>query len=885
MRAQLVGLLLVMVLAQSLVYCAPVLSPLSEEAARGPNRVANPSFEEKQDGKPVAWQNASDPDWALDEQVAHTGKASVRMSKPTTDKLYWISQPVELNQTRATPLVVSAWSKADKAEGSRGAEYSVWVDLQYMDGTPLYGQRATFEVGTHDWQKAEYSFVVSKPVKSATVHLLFRRGFSGTVWFDDVSLQELQVTSGLIFDRIPASLPSKAVVPGKPAASLASGDGLALSFDDRGRPSTLTVQGKPLLGKSPGGFWLRDVAAAGPWLRPDLKVKKTAGKLQMAGQEKAAGLALNAEWASTADGLDAHVTVRDLTGKDRAVTAYFVLPVADLPWQWHDDVLHSLPTSGGEYANTAGWPLGGLASAYPWCSITAPQTGLSLSAPMDCPRVARFTYNSDLKALFVAVSLGIVKDTANFPSQADFRFSLYWHDPAWGFRAASAKYYQRHPQFFVRRLQRGGIWNAFGPIQKMKDWQDFGFAYDENSETPLQFDNDNDIASFRYIEPMTYWLPMAKSYPRTNDGAMQALQDNLEKGNASQKQWAQVTRCSGVYNHEQKLDLSVQNQAWCDGAVFTLNPDPFLAETPQCPLNKGHLGYNKEWADKNLRQKTGPRVDGIYLDSMPNWGDVRNWRREHWKTVTVPLTFDPESKEPMLLQVFSTWQYSDWIARDVHERGGFMHGNGGVLWPYFPALLDVTGQETGAILTPEAMATARTLMRTKPYSPLLNTRFANLPPTYSEDYFHACVLWDIFPSYFCGDYFQDGQWKISRFFDEPQLYEKVRPLYKQFIPILRRMYDLGWEPVTYARTQTPGVMIERYGPGPGGETLLAVYNSTKAPVEATVTVDAAALKLPQTMKASALVSAKDVALIANGKNLTVSVSLAPARCEVIRIGN
>ena len=74
----------------------------------------------------------------------------------------------------------------------------------------------------------------------------------------------------------------------------------------------------------------------------------------------------------------------------------------------------------------------------------------------------------------------------------------------------------------------------------MKDCQDFGFAYDENSGTPLQFDNDNDIASFRYIEPMTYWLPMAKSYPRTYDGAMQALAGRpANRRPRARSEWAQ----------------------------------------------------------------------------------------------------------------------------------------------------------------------------------------------------------------------------------------------------------------------------------------------------------------------------------------------------------
>ncbi|MEI6502538.1 MAG: hypothetical protein WCP21_16135, partial [Armatimonadota bacterium] len=510
-----IALATALLLLASLAHAAPILSPLATGATRGPNSLTNSGFEDAKDGQPVGWKTEADPDFALDETVAHVGKSSLRLSKPTAEKKYWISQTVTLNQTKATPLVVSAWSKAEGVQGSRGPDYSVWVDLQYMDGTPLYGQRATFEVGTHDWQKGEYSFVVSKPVRSATVSLLFRGGMSGTVWFDEVSLQELKVGKGLIFDRTPAAVPAVAAPAGKPVATIASQDGLQLRFDEHGAPCAFTVKGNSLLGASAGGLWIRDMAAGGPWLRPDLKVKKEDDGLSLSGEEKQAGLGVQAEWSATADGLDAHVTLRDLTGKDRAVTAYFVLPVADLPWQWHDDVLHTLPATGGEFTNSAGWPISGIASAYPWCSITSPAAGLSLSVPMDCPRIARLTYNADLKALYVAVNLGIVPDTANFPSQADFRFSLYWHEPEWGFRAATAKYYSRHPQFFTRRLKQGGIWNAFGPIQKVKDWQDFGFAYDENSATPLQFDNDNKITSFSYIEPMTYWLSMAKSYPRT----------------------------------------------------------------------------------------------------------------------------------------------------------------------------------------------------------------------------------------------------------------------------------------------------------------------------------------------------------------------------------
>lgn len=865
------------------VQAVEVLRPLKVDVNRGPNLVANPGFEQLQDGKPVGWASQLSPDWAVDAQAAHGGKASLCLAKVDAGTQFWVSQTVMLNQTKAQPLVVGGWSKAEGVEGSRGPEYSVWVDLQYVDGTPLYGQKATFEVGTHDWQHSEYSFIVSKPVRSATVSLLFRRGFSGKVWFDDISLQELQTGGAAVFDRSPIT-PVVVQKAGKAQAALQTQDGLKLEFDAQGRPAGLTVSGKSVLGQGAGGLWVRDVGAEGPWLRPDYAVSKDGKETTLAGKDAAAGLALESRWEATGDGIDVHATVKDLTGKDRAVTAYFVLPLADLPWVCHNDMLHSTATTAeGEYLNASGWPISGIASAYPMCSLTAGNVGLSLSVPMDCPRVFRLTYNSALKALYVAVNLGLVKDTLNFPSQADFRFSIYAHDPQWGFRAATEKYHSRHPQFFTQRLKKGGIWMAFADISKVKDWQDFGFAYDEISATPLQFDNDNGITAFRYIEPMTYWLAMAKSYPRTYDGALQALRDTIEKGNEAQKRSASATLCSGVFNQQGKYDVSLQNQSWCDGAVFTLNPDPNIPETPECPVNKGHQGYSKAWAGKNIMPATGPRLDGIYIDSMPNWGEVRNWRREHWKTVEVPLTFDPESRQPVLLQMFSTWQYTNWIAQDVHARGGAMHGNGGALWPFFPALLDTTGQETGTILSHEAMAMARTLLRNKPYSPLLNTQFAKLPPTYMEDYFHRSALYDIFPSFFNGDVFVDGKWQIVHFFKDPVLYERARPLYKQFIPILREMFAAGWQPVTYATAGPAEVRVERYGPGEGNTLLFAVFNDGKAPVNAKVTLDGKALKLGGKVKATALVRPSEPAVAVEGANPVVTVPLEPQRCEVIRI--
>lgn len=58
------------------------------------------------------------------------------------------SQTVVLNQEKPEPIVATAWSKAEGVGGTRDHEYSLYLDLQYTDGTPLWGQVDSWAAGT-----------------------------------------------------------------------------------------------------------------------------------------------------------------------------------------------------------------------------------------------------------------------------------------------------------------------------------------------------------------------------------------------------------------------------------------------------------------------------------------------------------------------------------------------------------------------------------------------------------------------------------------------------------------------------------------------------------------------------------------------------------------
>ncbi|MEW6360332.1 MAG: NEW3 domain-containing protein [Planctomycetota bacterium] len=100
------------------------------------------------------------------------------------------SQEIVLDQKKAAPLLLCGWSKAENVSGGKNKDYSVYVDIQYADGTPLYGQTIDFTAGAHDWEYAEALIEPAKPVKSLRLHVLFRR-HSGKVWFDDIRICEV----------------------------------------------------------------------------------------------------------------------------------------------------------------------------------------------------------------------------------------------------------------------------------------------------------------------------------------------------------------------------------------------------------------------------------------------------------------------------------------------------------------------------------------------------------------------------------------------------------------------------------------------------------------------------------------------------------------------
>jgi hypothetical protein len=460
----------------------------------------------------------------------------------------------------------------------------------------------------------------------------------------------------------------------------------------------------------------------------------------------------------------------------------------------------------------------------------------------------------------------------------------------------------------------------FTDIAKVPNHEDFGFAFQEGAPN-VAFDDQHGIASFVYVEPMSHWLAMPRDVPRTYESALLVLNQDLDGARGKDAaQLAAATLTSGIETADGKFLVHLLKAPWCDGGVFTLNPDPDIPTTPEHPLNKAMVMrqsieaafrknqpkqelpvYQPSTANHQPSPRAGrtegehslpihqpstpnyqltPGLDGVYLDSLEMASGELNYRREHFRTARVPLVFDREGR-PCQLMIFNTWTFERDIAAQMHARGKLLFANA-VLWQFaFPApLLDVLGTEVNWLHHGEylpdsdaVMNFRRALCRQKPYCLLMNTDYSRFTPDLVERYFQRCLFYGVWPGFFDEEAAsKDPYWASAK-----KWYERDRPLFKKYIPLLRRLTAAGWQPLTHAACDNSNIRVERFGPEPGGAVFLTLLNDTADPQSGTVTAELKALRLKQPASARELVSSNAATPSGHG----YQISLRPQQAEVL----
>jgi len=719
-----------------------------------------------------------------------------------------VSQTVVLNQTRAEPIIATAWSRAEGAGGGRNSDYSLYLDLVYSDGTPLWGQVDSFNVGTHDWEKGQVVVFPGKPVKSLSFHMLFRR-HTGKAWFRNPELRILKPPAGAcLFDGVPVSL----------------------------------------TGLREEGFQVRDVAAKSDFVRLE---------------RSALGLDLTCERRQSAGATFFDITVSDKTGHDRAITLVYTVGVSAENCRWLQDPRRSLNVEeGGEYVSAGGFSAGanGRLSRYPFAALVRADKGIGLGIDMARPAFFRVGYNAGSGELFLAYDIGLAPEKP----VAKLRFVKFTFEPEWGFRAALARYYEIFSDHFRCRTPEQGLWMPFARISAVNDWQDFGFKFKEGTNE-TDWDDNHGITTFRYTEPMTWWMSMPKGMPRTLESALaEARRLAAEKGDRR----ARAFLASGFYDENGNFAARLRDTPWCDGAVWSINSMP--------NINGDITDFKNKWNPAQREKLYGPsakgRLDGEYIDSSEGYvTDELDFRREHFAAAETPLTFALDSRKVAIFRGLISFEYARALARDVHSMGKLMMANSTpsrLCW--LASQLDVMGTETNwnpggkwRPMSDSDMLYRRVSCKGKPFCFLMNTRFEDFSHELVEKYMKRSLAYGMFPGFFSHNASQ------GHYFTRPQLYERDRPLFKKYVPLCKLVAEAGWEPITLARSSDSRVYIERFG-----DKFFTVFNDS--PNRRTVSIE---LHGDNPKSARELVNGRSVTF----RNRRTSLTLEAEDVAVIRI--
>jgi hypothetical protein len=717
-----------------------------------------------------------DRGYAIDDAVKRTGPASAKCANQASGEERGISQTVVLDQKEPRPIVASGWSRAQDVSGSSDGGYSIYVDLVYQDQMPLWGQTSSFSVGTHDWEKREVFLVPEKPIKSVTIYGLFR-GHTGTVWFDDLSLREAQTPAGcILFDGSVVEKTSGQPKPG---------------FD----------------------ILVRDVAADSDFYScgaPE-ESKRTVKVDELA-------LALTSWVEKTEQGWPRwRIEVADMVGRDRAISVYLVqrVNIAGSPpgsWRWWQNVRDSVPVEpSGTYSHTVSLPAGatGQMSLYPFSCLSGPTEAFSWL--LREPVLNRIAFDGRTGEHYVAVDVGISQDL-NPARPAAFSADFAQLDPRWGMRAAAQRYYELQPDYFdaSRVPAKQGNWMAFTRISSVEKPEDFAFAVHEGNND-VRWDNDHGIAPFVYIEPMSWWQRMPKEAPRTYDEAVREMEEHAAAANDQSNVRAWATKLSGVFTADGKYQLSIEDAPWCDGCVFANNADPDVPEDGQ-HLNQAHMHMRSLERAMQAAESEGG-LAGVYLDSLEGWGFVNNHRREHFKAANLPLTFDRRSKDVVIVNMFSIYEFTQYVRKWVHDQGKLLMANSVPhSFAFLANLIDIMGTETNwlrngqyAPPSPDYMYIKRVMAWRKPYMFLMNTNYDAFGPEMVERYMQRCIFYGMFPGFFSHNAADNP------YFGNPAWYNRDRHLFVRYMPIVTRVAEAGWEAITLATSNDENVWIERFG--------------------------------------------------------------------------
>ncbi|MCC7491374.1 MAG: hypothetical protein IT204_03460 [Fimbriimonadaceae bacterium] len=542
-------------------------------------------------------------------------------------------------------------------------------------------------------------------------------------------------------------------------------------------------------------LWLSADGAAGRLTVGPAELQSITGARPLALATSCVGGAQEAVWHGTAAGLEAAATIgvtaggirirATVTARDdqpRALRLRFTLPIEATGWDWWHDPDRADPISGtGIYGDWAALGGGLLYSPYPLgvLSRDAPAQGVALAAPPGQLALLRTSYRSK-RGLSLSADLALLPAAGR--RVASVEFAVLPVDPVWGFRSALEAWYRHWPEQFASSAAPGA-WVSGLSSDAVPDPQALGLLYDEQASAHLSW------ARERELQALALWQPWGR-------------------------------RWGGPATPPQPVDGRAAPRQTVDGEPFEpWVTDPGLgARAPAAHLRTVLAGL--------LSGADGQPLNGVVLDGLgAAWA---GWQLEdttaaHLRDGLAPLTVSGLTRQPVGYTAFQHATFLDDLATRLHRDQRLLLGGLSVdaALPWLVPRLDVLGAgehqpPVGHLQWLRAMAPRKPLSWLDPG--LLDP--TQLPSEQRRRWQQALV--------YAG--FPGAAGWLSR-----RLVDAQTPYFAAYVPLLRELHKVGWEPVPHAFSSDPAVRVERYGYR--DELRLVVQNSSTTTRNLVLTLD------------------------------------------------
>jgi len=510
-------------------------------------------------------------------------------------------------------------------------------------------------------------------------------------------------------------------------------------------------------------------------------------------------------------------------------------------------------------------------AGYPWATLTrAGAGGYSVAVSPEIPCLYKFQYDAHAgeTQLILSYGLSAYPKHPEIKSRAPFHIILFRTDDnadgvGWGFREAARRFYSLAPELFKRPTDRFGFWYGAGAY---RDYQglDGLYAYLEVHEAALY--------PRRFLEDRAAWeewkeklapffpkvsdtgilvLPYRHFYhtslhvkgardgtlphmPETYDEAVRLYKTvHLPFGAPYGHYVREVIDSSTMRTSGGKMDFRLAPKgdpcSFNGRVIFRTTVTPYLYDDRPEVMTNARM--EMDFARSLLKEF--PDVGGIYYDAGAGGGGLDH-APEHLRYARSPL-----APGPSLSRIAGKYEFGRWMGDFLHAHGKIHFVNGGIgmnprqAWHIIP--FDCIGVEHPPAAGGErVLRFLRTLAGRKPVSFLVLKLEGDVDTKYRE-YASKLGALGVFATPRVQVELENNRTRNIPTAQLVGLYAKA----------LQDMYLAGWCPVTHARSDSPALWVERYGPDPDAEgdrrVYFALYNPTQDTIKAEIRIETSAI--------------------------------------------